>query len=486
MNSIVFLIVIPLIAAFLSLFLGKNDKILAYIVTLFNIIFSILILFSGKIPFNVAIGGWRAPYGINFAVTDLTIFFLVLVNVAALLALTAVREKMEYQFYSFYFVLLSSTNGIVLTGDLFNFFLFIELSTFAVAGLVSYKRDRLSTGAALKYLILSSTASIFSLAAIGLIYKTLGTLNFADIANKVNNLNEASLSLILILFLSSLLVELKIFPFNMWVVKAYEASKTSVNLFIHGMLGTAGIYGILRILLMVFSKEAGKLTLSGNLSSILMLFAFVTVIIGEIGALTEKNMKKILAFSSMAQLGIVLFGISLGSFDALKGVFYIVISNYLAKFVMFLTVKEFSKVSGSTNYLDMKALGRRYPILAISFTISALSLMGIPFFAGFWGKISIIGNAIFSGKLELIGAVIILIASVIEGVYYLRISHTFFSQGHEREGRISRVYCLLPMILALVILFIGINPDSFENIISILVDEIKSPEKYIKLILSLK
>lgn len=103
------------------MFLGKNDKILAYIVTLFNIIFSILILFSGKIPFNVAIGGWRAPYGINYAVTDLTIFFLVLVNVAALLALTSVREIMEYQFYSFYFVLLSSTNGIVLTGDLFNF-----------------------------------------------------------------------------------------------------------------------------------------------------------------------------------------------------------------------------------------------------------------------------------------------------------------------------------------------------------------------------
>lgn len=486
MNSIVFLVVIPLIAAFLSLFLEKNNKILSYIVTLFNLSFSIFVLTSGRIPFNVAIGGWRAPYGINFVVTDLTIFFLILVNFAALLALTTIPETMEYQFYSFYFVLLSSTNGIVLTGDLFNFFLFVELSTFAVAGLIAYKRDRLSTGAALKYLILSSTASIFTLASIGLIYKTLGTLNFADIARRVSSLNEASLSLILVLFISSLLVELKIFPFNMWVVKAYEASKTSVNLFIHGMLGTAGVYGAIRILFMIFSKEAGKLTLSGNLTSILVVFAFVTVIIGEIGALTEKNMKKILAFSSMAQLGIVLFGISLGSLNALKGVFYIVISNYIAKFVMFLTAKEYSKVSESYNFHDMKGLGRKYPLLAIAFTISALSLMGIPFFAGFWGKISIIGNAIFAGRLGLIGAVIILLASVIEGAYYLRISHTFFSEGKERENKISRRTCFLPILLALLILFIGINPNGFEKIIEILIEEIKSPDKYVKLILSLK
>ncbi|KRQ87924.1 Na(+)/H(+) antiporter subunit D1 [Caloramator mitchellensis] len=487
MNSVVFLVVIPLIAAFLSLFFGKNNKILSYLVTVFNLAFSIMVLFSNSIPFNVAIGGWRAPYGINFVVTDLTIFFLLLVNLAALLALTTIRSDREYQFYSFYFVLLAATNGMVLTGDMFNFFLFVELSTFAVAGLVAYKKNRLSTGAALKYLILSSTASMFSLAAIGLIYKTLGTLNFADIANKVKDLNPASSSLILILFVSSMLVELKIFPFNMWVVKAYEASTTAVNLFIHGMLGTAGVYAALRIILMIFANDGLKFNADVNISMILTVFAFVTVIISEIGALNEKNLKKILAFSSMAQLGVVLFGISLGSFDAIKGVFYVVLSNYLAKFVMFMVAKEFSKVSGSLNYDEMKGLGRKYPMLAISFTIAALSLMGIPYFAGFWGKLSIIGNAILFGKAGVIGSILILIASVIEGVYYLRISHTFFVEGEEKEIKISRVNCLIPMIIAIVIIIIGIYPNSVENIIVSLINEIQNvQENYIRLILSIK
>ncbi|HHY79892.1 MAG TPA: NADH dehydrogenase FAD-containing subunit [Thermoanaerobacter sp.] len=487
MNSIVFLVVIPIIAAFLSLFLGKVNKLIAYIVTIFNLSFSIVVLVSGKIPFNVAIGGWRAPYGINFVVSDITIFFLLLINVAAVLSLTTIKEHMEYQFYAFYFILLAATNGMVLTGDIFNFYLFTELTTFAIGGLVAYKRDRLATGASLKYLILSSTASTFSLAAIGLIYKTLGTLNFADIASKISNLNKASLSLILILFISSMLVELKIFPFNIWVVKAYDASIPAVNLFLHGMVSTAGVYGAIRILLMVFSKNGIMLSQSSNIANILILLAFITVMIGEIGALTEKNLIKVLAFSSMAQLGIFLFGISLGNYEALKGAFYIVISNYFAKFVMFIVAKNYSVIAGSRNYEDMKGLGRKYPGLAIAFTISALSLMGMPFFAGFWGKLSIVGNALLMDKIAITGVIIILISSVIEGVYYLRISHTFFSDGNIQDSKLSRINCVLPIILAAVILIIGIYPNSIENIIWTMINEIQNtPEKYIQVILPLK
>jgi multicomponent Na+:H+ antiporter subunit D len=291
MNSIVFLVVIPLIAAFLSLFLGNLNKVTMYIVTLFNLIFSIVVFMSGKIPFNVAIGGWKAPFGINFVVTDITIYFLLLVNIAALISITMVKNIKEYQFYSFYFVLLAATNGMVLTGDIFNFYLFTELSTFAIAGLVAYKRDRLSTGAALKFLILSSTASLFSLSSIGLIYKTLGTLNFADIALKLTKLNQASYNLILILFLASMLVELKIFPFNLWVVKSYEGSITSVNMFTHGMLGTAGIYGAIRILLIVFPNMYNT-----NISKVLVILSVFTVLIGEIGALKEKILLRYLPF----------------------------------------------------------------------------------------------------------------------------------------------------------------------------------------------
>ncbi|WP_027307776.1 complex I subunit 5 family protein [Caloramator sp. ALD01] len=482
MNSIVFLVVIPLIAAFLSLFLGNLNKITMYIVTLFNLIFSISVFMSGKIPFNVAIGGWKAPFGINFVVTDITIYFLLLVNIAALMSITMVKDIKEYQFYSFYFVLLAATNGMVLTGDMFNFYLFTELSTFAIAGLVAYRRDRLSTGAALKFLILSSTASLFSLSSIGLIYKTLGTLNFADIALKLTKLNQASYNLILILFLASMLVELKIFPFNLWVVKSYEGSITSVNMFTHGMLGTAGIYGAIRILLIVFPNMYNT-----NISKVLVILSVFTVLIGEIGALKEKNLVKVLAFSSMAQMGIFMFGIALGSFESIKGSLYIVVSNYLAKLVMFIVTKQYSRAVDSKNYIDMKGLGRKYPILAISFTIAALSLMGMPFFAGFWGKFSIVISALSLDRLSTLGIAIILIASVIEGVYYLRISHTFFVEKDVNSVNISRVYSIIPFALALLILVVGIYPNSIEQMLFNVIDEIKNaPNKYINIILSLK
>ncbi|MBZ4662892.1 MAG: NADH/Ubiquinone/plastoquinone [Caloramator sp.] len=482
MNSIVFLVVIPLIAAFLSLFLGNLNKIIMYIATLFNLIFSIVVFMSGKIPFNVAIGGWKAPFGINFVVTNITIYFLLLVNIAALISITMVKDIKEYQFYSFYFVLLAATNGMVLTGDMFNFYLFTELSTFAIAGLVAYKRDRLSTGAALKFLILSSTASLFSLSSIGLIYKTLGTLNFADIALKLNKLNQASYNLILILFLASMLVELKIFPFNLWVVKSYEGSITSVNMFTHGMLGTAGIYGAIRILLIVFPNMYNT-----NISKVLIVLSVFTVLIGEIGALKEKNLVKVLAFSSMAQMGIFMFGIALGSFESIKGSLYIVVSNYLAKLVMFMVTKQYLKAVDSKNYVDMKGLGRKYPILAISFTIAALSLMGMPFFAGFWGKFSIVVSALSVDRLSTLGIAIILIASVVEGVYYLRISHTFFVEKDVNSVNISRVYSIIPFALALLILVVGIYPNSIEQILFNVIDEIKNaPDKYINIILSLK
>jgi multicomponent Na+:H+ antiporter subunit D len=189
----------------------------------------------------------------------------------------------------------------------------------------------------------------------------------------------------------------------------------------------------------------------------------------------------------MAQMGIFMFGIALGSFESIKGSLYIVVSNYLAKLVMFIVTKQYSKAVDSKNYVDMKGLGRKYPILAISFTIAALSLMGMPFFAGFWGKFSIVVSALSVDRLSTLGIAIILIASVIEGVYYLRISHTFFVEKDVNSVNISRVYSIIPFALALLILVVGIYPNSIEQMLFNVIDEIKNaPDKYINIILSLK
>ncbi|MBK5263334.1 MAG: NADH dehydrogenase FAD-containing subunit, partial [Peptostreptococcaceae bacterium] len=130
MNSSLFLIVIPLVGAFVALFAKKANRIMATLITVFMEIFSIIIYVSGKIPVSVEIGGWQAPYGINFVLTPLSVGFIILINLAAIISILIIRGEKSYQFYSTYLVLLAAANGIVLTGDIFNFYIFSELTAF--------------------------------------------------------------------------------------------------------------------------------------------------------------------------------------------------------------------------------------------------------------------------------------------------------------------------------------------------------------------
>ncbi|MBK5247349.1 MAG: NADH dehydrogenase FAD-containing subunit, partial [Peptostreptococcaceae bacterium] len=130
MNSSLFLIIIPLMGAFIALFAKQANRIMAMLITIFMEIFSIIIYVSGKLPASVEIGGWQAPYGINFVLTPLSVGFIILINLAAIISILIIRGEKSYQFYSTYLVLLAAANGIVLTGDIFNFYIFSELTAF--------------------------------------------------------------------------------------------------------------------------------------------------------------------------------------------------------------------------------------------------------------------------------------------------------------------------------------------------------------------
>ncbi|KYH35288.1 Na(+)/H(+) antiporter subunit D1 [Clostridium tepidiprofundi DSM 19306] len=485
MNSVLFLITIPLIGAFLALFTKKANRSIATLIALFMEIFTISIYISGKLPASVAIGGWPAPYGINFVLTPLSVGFVILINLAAIISLLLIREEKSYQFYSTFLVLLAASNGIVLTGDIFNFYIFSELTTFAITALIAYTRDRKSTGAAIKYLILASASSAFLLIGIGVLYKTLGTLNIADIASKVTLLNSATLQLIMILMFAGIFVELELFPFNMWVPKAYIAAKTSVNIMLHGMLGTAGAYVITRILLTMFSN-GNAVFIDGNIAKIILIIAMLTIIISETAAFAERNIKKVLAFSSMGQMGLILFGFMIGNEQAIRGAFYVVIANFLAKTVLFILTGEFMTIVKSDKWEDMKGLGRKYPVAGVAFIIASLSLMGMPLFAGFWGKLGIIQGAMSGNGVIMTGVVIILITAVIEGIYFLKIAHTLFLEKDENIEFTSKLRVhstIIAGVLALVIVIIGVHPGLLGSNIDKASNELlKSVPNYVQIV----
>lgn len=486
MNSSLFLIIIPLMGAFIALFAKQANRIMAMLITIFMEIFSIIIYVSGKLPASVEIGGWQAPYGINFVLTPLSVGFIILINLAAIISILIIRGEKSYQFYSTYLVLLAAANGIVLTGDIFNFYIFSELTAFGITALIAYPKDRKSTGAAIKYLILASTAAAFLLIGIGILYKTLGTLNIADIASKISLLEPMTLALIIILMLSGIFVELELFPFNMWVPKAYLGGSTSTNIMLHGMLGTVGAYIITRILLTMFVADGSGVLINGNIAKSIIIIAILTILVSEIAAFNEKKIKKVLAFSSMGQMGLITFGFMIGNEQAMVGAFYLIVANFTAKTILFVLTGEFIAISGSGNWEDMKGIGRKHPIAGISFVVGALSLMGVPFFAGFWGKLGLIQGAIDGNIFMVTGIVVILITAIIEGIYFLKIAHTLFLEKDNDVEYLSKARMrslVIAGILAVAVIAIGIKPGLIESNINSATNEIlNSTSNYINVV----
>ena len=483
MNSVLFLVVIPLLGTFISLF-NKKVKEMTFLITLFNELFTIYIMTSVSLPKLAIIGGFIPPYGINFVLTDLSVLFIFLVNTAGLISMFVNNEKKSSKFYSVYLVLLAANNGLVLTGDLFNMFIFLELSTFAITALITYKKNKVSSGTGIKYLILSSVSSSFLLIGIGIIYKTLGTLNIADIAGKLNLLSAPTLSLIILLIFAGILVEIEIFPFNIWVPKAYISADLSVNVMLFGILGSSASYVMARVIFTMLSvNHDGKLANLG-LRNVITIFAVLTIIISELAAYSEKKMKKILAFSSMGQMGLILYGFILANKDGIIGALILVTANFLSKIVLLILNGEFEKISGSDDYRYYKGIGRDNKIAGIAFTIAALSLMGIPLTAGFIGKLNLIEGAVSLGGINLYIVAAILAVSVVEGIYFLKISHSLFlPKEKEFDSSIKYSTLFIALILSALIVIIGLLPNITNNFVNAANEILNSTNNYINVII---
>ncbi|MFA6942113.1 MAG: proton-conducting transporter membrane subunit [Clostridiaceae bacterium] len=483
MNSVLFLVVIPLLGTFISLF-NKKVKEMTFLITLFNELFTIYIMTSVSLPKLAIIGGFIPPYGINFVLTDLSVLFIFLVNTAGLISMFVNNEKKSSKFYSVYLVLLAANNGLVLTGDLFNMFIFLELSTFAITALITYKKNKVSSGTGIKYLILSSVSSSFLLIGIGIIYKTLGTLNIADIAGKINLLSAPTLSLIILLIFAGILVEIEIFPFNIWVPKAYISADLSVNVMLFGILGSSASYVMARVIFTMLSvNHDGKLANLG-LRNVITIFAVLTIIISELAAYSEKKMKKILAFSSMGQMGLILYGFILANKDGIIGALILVTANFLSKIVLLILNGEFEKISGSDDYRYYKGIGRDNKIAGIAFTIAALSLMGIPLTAGFIGKLNLIEGAVSLGGINLYIVAAILAVSVVEGIYFLKISHSLFlPKEKEFDSSIKYSTLFIALILSALIVIIGLLPNITNNFVNAANEILNSTNNYINVII---
>src|SRR4030042_3496781 len=318
-NIIPVFVILPLSGAFLTSILGRKLRwipdILGAVTTFLAFIFSLLAIrvvnISGTLIYSV--GAWRPPVGIAMVMDGLTVFMLVTVNlVACAIAVYAINymEKFtsKWKFYTLFLLVLAGMNGVVVTGDIFNLFVFLEIASVASYALVAFGTERHELEAAFKYAVMSTVGSLFVLLGIVLIYAYTSTLNMADIARVILAKGPKNIvSMISVLFIMGFGLKAALVPFHAWLPDAHPSAPAPISAMLSGVLiKSLGIYALCRIFYNV-------LGMTSSVSSLFMFMGALSMVVGVFLAIGQWDFKRLLAYHSISQMGYVVLGIGLGA-----------------------------------------------------------------------------------------------------------------------------------------------------------------------------
>ncbi len=369
-------------------------------------------------------GGWQAPYGISL-VADLFGAAMVLLGAITGLAcivysLGSVDERRErHGYYALVQVLLFGVTGSFMTGDLFNLYVWFEVMLMASFVLLALGGERPQLEGAVKYVTLNLVASGLFLASVGILYGMLGTLNFADMAVRVQTVERPLLLAITsMLLLAAFLVKAGAFPFFFWLPASYHTPPVAVAALFAGLLTKVGVYAVTRVYTLIFTQEMG-LT-----HGLILGIAGLTMVTGVLGAATHMDIRRILSFHIISQIGYMLMGVGLAGIAlaraaqvggaegaalrsaaalGLAGTVFYIIHHIIVKANLFLVGGVIARFTGS---YDLKRIGGLYksnPWLAVGFLVPALSLAGIPILSGFWAKLVLVKSGIDAGQWVIVG-----------------------------------------------------------------------------------
>ncbi|MES9941979.1 MAG: proton-conducting transporter membrane subunit [Candidatus Thiodiazotropha sp. 6PLUC2] len=423
MNYLVLTIALPMLGAFLLPVVMQTSKaiglwlgplILAYGCWLL----ANLWLNDVSLPISIAIGGFAAPLGINLYIDSLALLFAFATQLMGLICWPFSLNQDTARRQSLMLLLVAASTGLALSGDLFNLYVFYELAAVATFGLVAASNTTASIAATFRYLILSGIGSVLTLLGIALVYSQTGTLNLAHLAQLAPELLNDKLGLTAyLLILIGIGVKAELFPVNAWVPEIYGTASSRLSGFLAGLLSKLALLVILRLLLLVFHQPEAI--------QIILILGILGVISGELAAWRAKDMRRMLGFSSIGQLGIVFIALSLPDERGLLALLALSLHHLVIKTGLFMLADGWG---GSLERL--RGIARTSPIGAALFTLFALSLVGVPPLPGFWAKFTLITElAAQSEPLYLIGLLVFLLATVIETSYMFRIVALMYSRA---------------------------------------------------------
>ncbi|MFN8643850.1 MAG: Na+/H+ antiporter subunit D [Candidatus Binatia bacterium] len=334
-------------------------------------------------------GNWPAPFGITLAADLLSAIMVLLAGtVAVAVAVFALgsldRRREHFGYYPLFHVLLMGVCGAFLTGDLFNLYVWFEVMLIASFVLLVLGGERAQLEGGVKYVALNLVSSAVFLAAAGITYGAVGTLNFADLAQRLPTLPHAGTArTLVVLLLVAFGIKAAIFPLFFWLPASYHTPPVAVTTLFSGLLTKVGVYALIRVFTLAFP-------LDGALQPLLLAIAGLTMAIGVLGAVAQHEMRRLLAFHVVSQIGYLIMGLGLASPLALAGAVFFMVHVTLAKSALFLVGGIAHRLRGSFELAHLGGLWRDHPWVSLLFLVPALALAGIPPLSGFWAKLLLV------------------------------------------------------------------------------------------------
>ncbi|MBL6932987.1 MAG: monovalent cation/H+ antiporter subunit D family protein [Rhodospirillales bacterium] len=473
-------VVLPLMMAPVTLIL-RNPRA-AWMLTLvvtwatFTISLSLLmqVLDSGTIIYKI--GGWAAPWGIEYVLDKVGAFVMVIVSGIGSIVLTYSRRSVEmevpedriYLFYTMFLLCLTGLMGIVITGDVFNLFVFLEISSLSSYVLISLGKDRRALTAAFRYLIMGTIGATFYIIGVGLMYMMTGTLNMADLSALIPAVADTRTIQAALAFLTvGICLKLALFPLHLWLPNAYTYAPSVVTAFLASTATKVAVYVLIRI---VFTVFGGVGVMEGlGVQHILMALALTAMFAASTIAIYQNNVKRLFAYSSVAQIGYIILGLSFVSESGVAAGIIHLFNHAIMKCAIFMGLGCVVLRIGGVTIKDMHGLGHRMPWTMGAIVLGGLSLIGIPMTVGFVSKWYLVRAALEKDMWFI--AVLIVLSSLLAVIYVWRIVEAAYlkpvpeNAAPVHEAPISM---LLPLwVMALASIYFGLDAT---NTLSIALD----------------
>ena len=428
-------VIVPLMAAPACLILRRPQLVWMFTLLASAIAFIISILLLQQVmqtgTISYELGGWSPPWGIEYRIDKLNAFIALIISGVSTVVLVAAHTSIEKEipqekhtlFYILYLLSLTGMLGIVTTGDAFNVFVFLEISSLSAYSLIALGRDRRALWASFQYLIMGTIGATFILIGIGLMYQMTGTLNMVDLATRLPEVAETrTVTTAYVFFIVGVCLKLALFPLHLWLPNAYAHAPSIVTAFFAATSTKVAAYLLIRFTFSIFGVSFSFTTLP--MEMVCLTLGLLGIFVASTVAIYQDNIKHVFAYSSVAQIGYMIVGFSMSTNAGLSAMLLHVFNHALMKGALFLALGAVMLRVGSTQLKDFQGLGRQMPLTMAAIVVGGLSLIGVPLTVGFVSKWYLVVAALEKGWWPVAG--LVLLGSLLAVVYVWRIVETAY------------------------------------------------------------